>query len=286
MRIILAFQAFFAILFTGKAPLKALPPPPEPKPDEAEAKRKALAKELDEARVELKQLKGAEKALRQEHEALQAEHKAASEKLATLEGDSEGHAAEVESAKELAAKEAEAAKAELAKERDAAHGALKDAQAELEQAKAEVSEKAKRLEELKQSAESAGEKLKQARDDGALALLAWLQREGRLIDFLRESIDDYEDEQIGAAVRAIHSGCRKVLDEALKLEPVLAGDENEPVEVPKGFDPVAISLSGNVKGDPPFKGTLMHHGWRTETVSVPVPETVDPRVLAPAEVEL
>ncbi|MCA8926084.1 MAG: DUF2760 domain-containing protein [Planctomycetes bacterium] len=119
-----------------------------------------------------------------------------------------------------------------------------------------------------------------------MALLGWLQREGRLIDFLRESIDDYEDDQVGAAVRAIHSGCRKVLDEALALQPILEGDENEPVTVPSGFDPVAISLSGNVKGDPPFKGTLMHHGWRTETVSVPVPETVDPRVLAPAEVEL
>jgi len=190
-----------------------------------------------------------------------------------------GHAAEVESAKELAAKEAAAAKDALSKERDEARAALEAAQGEL-------GEKTKRLEELKASAEAAGGKLKQARDDGALALLGWLQREGRLIDFLRESIDDYEDEQVGAAVRAIHSGCRKVLDEALALEPILAGGENEPVTVPAGFDPVAISPSGNVKGDPPFKGTLMHHGWRTETVSVPVPETVDPRVLAPAEVEL
>ena len=279
MRIVLAFQAFFAILFTGKAPLKALPPPPEPKPDEELAKRQAVQKELDEVRKELKELKASEKALRGEHEALTVQHKAASEELAALKADSSGHAAEVESAKELAAKEAAAAQEALKKERD-------EARAALEAAQAEVGEKTKRLEELKASAEAAGGKLKQARDDGALALLGWLQREGRLIDFLRESIDDYEDDQVGAAVRAIHSGCRKVLDEALALQPILEGDENEPVTVPSGFDPVAISLSGNVKGDPPFKGTLMHHGWRTETVSVPVPETVDPRVLAPAEVEL
>ena len=53
--------------------------------------------------------------------------------------------------------------------------------------------------------------------DGALHLLRIFQRDGRLIDFLREDIDGYDDEQIGAAVRAIHKGCRKVLDEALEL---------------------------------------------------------------------
>ena len=58
------------------------------------------------------------------------------------------------------------------------------------------------------------------------------------------------------------------------------------MEVAEGFDPVAIQLTGNVKGDPPFKGLLMHNGWRAGRVNVPVPETVDPHVLAPAEVEL
>src|SRR5262245_48893552 len=42
-----------------------------------------------------------------------------------------------------------------------------------------------------------------------LRVLAVLQRDGRLIDFLEEDIDAYPDAQIGAAVRDIHRGCRK-----------------------------------------------------------------------------
>src|SRR5262245_20543926 len=47
------------------------------------------------------------------------------------------------------------------------------------------------------------------RTEGALALLALLQREGRLVDFLRESLDLHDDAAIGAAVRDIHRGCKK-----------------------------------------------------------------------------
>src|SRR5438105_3154014 len=72
---------------------------------------------------------------------------------------------------------------------------------------------------------------------GAVALLALFQREGRLVDFLKEDIADYPDDKIGAAVRAVHKGCRKVLAEHLALEPVLDAQEGGPVRVEKGFDP-------------------------------------------------
>jgi hypothetical protein len=62
---------------------------------------------------------------------------------------------------------------------------------------------------------------------GALALLAIFQREGRLVDFLSEEIDAYDDASIGAAVRDIHKGCKKVLREHFGVEPVIAGDEDE-----------------------------------------------------------
>src|SRR5690606_8916905 len=68
--------------------------------------------------------------------------------------------------------------------------------------------------------------------EGALAVLALLQREGRLIDFLLESIDDYDDADVGAAVRDIHRGCRKVLVDHLVLEPVMPGDEDDEVVIP------------------------------------------------------
>jgi len=120
-----------------------------------------------------------------------------------------------------------------------------------------------------------------------LRLLTLLQREGRLLDFLLEDIQAYSNEQIGAAVRDIHRNCHKAIHEHIVLAPVLKGQENEPVEVPPGFDPSAIRLTGNVTGQPPFKGTLLHHGWRvTEIKLAEPPEGQDEFVVQPAEVEL
>ncbi|HEV8715011.1 MAG TPA: DUF2760 domain-containing protein [Candidatus Binatia bacterium] len=123
--------------------------------------------------------------------------------------------------------------------------------------------------------------------DAAVQLLALFQREGRLVDFLREDIQPYEDTQIGAAVREIHKACRQVLAEHLMLEPVLNGQEGDEVTIPKGFDPSAIRLTGNVSGEPPFRGSLRHAGWRAAQVRLPAqPAGQDPKIVAPAEVEI
>lgn len=123
--------------------------------------------------------------------------------------------------------------------------------------------------------------------DGALALLALLQREGRLVDFLRESLDSYQDADIGVAVRDIHRGCKKVIEEHFVLEAVMPGEEDTRVKVPAGFDPGEVRLIGKISGEPPFTGTLRHHGWRVTEVKLPtLTEGVDRRVLAPAEVEI
>jgi len=123
--------------------------------------------------------------------------------------------------------------------------------------------------------------------DGALAFLALLQREGRLVDFLRESLDTYSDADIGAAARDVHRGCKKVLEQHLKIEPVMPGAEEDKVSVPKGFDPAEVRLIGEAKGEPPFRGTLRHHGWRVVDAKLPtLAEGVDRTVIAPAEVEV
>jgi hypothetical protein len=123
--------------------------------------------------------------------------------------------------------------------------------------------------------------------DGALALLALLQREGRLVDFLRESLDSFSDADIGAAARDVHRGCRKVLEQHLTLEAVMPGNEEDTVTVPRGFDPAEVRLVGEAKGEPPYRGTLRHHGWRVTEVKLPaLTEGVDRKVIAPAEVEL
>jgi uncharacterized protein DUF2760 len=121
----------------------------------------------------------------------------------------------------------------------------------------------------------------------AVQLLAILQREGRLLDFLQEDVDGYSDAQVGAAVRDIHRGCKKALAEHMRVEPILREAENAQVRVDVGFDPSRIRLTGNVVGEPPFTGALRHHGWRIAKVTLPsAPRGTDPTVVAPAEVEL
>ncbi len=102
-----------------------------------------------------------------------------------------------------------------------------------------------------------------------LRILAVLQRDGRLIDFLQEEIDPYTDVQIGAAVRDIHRGCRKARREYLHIEPVMnwALDSGAAGHVGHAdFDPSAIRLIGNVNGSPPFQGVLKHHYWLARPV--------------------
>ncbi|NPA95652.1 MAG: DUF2760 domain-containing protein [Thermodesulfobacteria bacterium] len=118
-------------------------------------------------------------------------------------------------------------------------------------------------------------------------LLGLLQREGRLIDFLQEDIEPYEDAQIGAAVREVHRGCRNALMNTLELRPVLDAGEGSEVEIEEDFDPSKIRLIGNLHGNPPYKGIIRHCGWRFTKLNLPEwtgKEKTD--VIAPAEVEI
>ena len=126
-----------------------------------------------------------------------------------------------------------------------------------------------------------------ARSD-AVTLLATLQREARLVDFVQEPLDAYSDAQIGAAVRDVHRECGKVLARLFGLRPILAAAENAAVEVPAGFDGGRYRLTGNVTGQPPFHGRLVHHGWEAEKCQLPAWSGTDAaaRVVAPVEVEL
>ena len=122
----------------------------------------------------------------------------------------------------------------------------------------------------------------------AIQILAILQRKGRLIDFLQEDLSAYDDAQIGAAVRAVHEGCNQALAEYIDLEPVFAEAEGSSVTVAPGFDAHAIRLTGNIVGDPPFKGALRHRGWRAARVNLPTQTAAQQqeRIVAAAEVEV
>jgi hypothetical protein len=120
-----------------------------------------------------------------------------------------------------------------------------------------------------------------------LRLLALMQAESRFVDFLMEDISAASDEQVGQAVRDIHRKAGQVLKQQLVLEPILAQKEDETTTVPKGFNPSAIRVLGNVTGEPPFEGTVQHPGWRVKDIKLSAPgDGVDEFVLQPAEVVL
>ena len=98
--------------------------------------------------------------------------------------------------------------------------------------------------------------LKQATPDAALQLLALLQRDARLIDFVQEDLSGYSDAEIGGPARLVHEGCAKVLREHFTLAPVRTEAEGSRITLNDGFDARAIRLTGNVVGQAPFKGAL------------------------------
>lgn len=129
--------------------------------------------------------------------------------------------------------------------------------------------------------------VREATPDAALQLLGLLQQEARFVDFVQENIASHSDADIGAAVRVVHDGCRKVLKQYFELEPVRAENEGSRLTLPKGFDAATVRVSGNIVGEPPFTGSLIHKGWRASKIHLPkLAEGHDASILAPAEVEL
>ena len=128
---------------------------------------------------------------------------------------------------------------------------------------------------------------KEATPDAALQLLALLQREARLIDFVQEDLSGYTDAEIGGPARLVHEGCARVLREHFTLAPVRPEAEGSRITLNDGFDARAIRLTGNVVGQAPFQGALSHRGWRATDTRLPrLAAGHDASVLAQAEVEL
>ncbi len=120
-----------------------------------------------------------------------------------------------------------------------------------------------------------------------LHFLSVLQREGRLLDFFQEDLSLYDDDQIGAAVRSIQEDCKKVVEKYLGPKAVIDKDEGEEVEISAGFDPDSVKLTGNVTGEPPFKGVLRHRGWKASRREIPkLSDVLDSSIIVPAEVEI
>lgn len=120
-----------------------------------------------------------------------------------------------------------------------------------------------------------------------LRMLALLQAESRLVDFLLEDIAGASDQQIGQAVREIHKKAQASLKQHAVIEQVLPGNEGDSATVQPGFDPSAVRVVGNVTGAPPFTGAIQHPGWRVKELKLATPpEGADEFVLQPAEVQI
>jgi len=129
--------------------------------------------------------------------------------------------------------------------------------------------------------------IREATPDAALQVLGLLQKEARFLDFVQEDLSGHADADIGAVGRVVHEGCRKVLKNHIDLVTVRTETEGSRLTLPKGFDASSVRVSGNIVGEPPFTGTLIHRGWRAAAVNLPkMAEGHDASILAPAEVEL
>ncbi len=129
--------------------------------------------------------------------------------------------------------------------------------------------------------------LKEATPDAALQLLGMLQKEARFVDFINEDVSQYSDADVGIAARVVHEGCKKVIQEHIKLDTIRKEPEGSSITLDKGFDSSLIRLTGNIVGEPPFTGKLVHKGWKVTEINLPkLTEGHNPNIIAPAEVEL
>jgi len=122
-----------------------------------------------------------------------------------------------------------------------------------------------------------------------VSFLATLQEKGRLVDFLMDDINAYDDGQVGAAARVVHTGCKAALQEHFRIRPLRQESEGARIEVAPGYAADEYRLLGKISGPPPFRGVLVHRGWVTDEVRLPrVLRPAPGRLpaIAPAEVEL
>ena len=126
-------------------------------------------------------------------------------------------------------------------------------------------------------------------DAEIVQFLAMFQEKGRLVDFLMDDINVYNNAQVGAAARVVHAGCKGVLQEHFKIAPIRAEQEGSKVHVPAGYSADEYRLIGKIVGPAPFSGVLVHRGWKAEMVKLPqlLHRAADRLpTIAPAEVEV
>ncbi len=119
----------------------------------------------------------------------------------------------------------------------------------------------------------------------ALTLLSTLQREARFVDLVCEPLDQFTDQQIGAAAREVLRDCRKTMERMFEIAPLNDQDEGATMEIPSSHSPARLRLVGKTQG---AKGTVVHRGWKATKCDLPTwqGDKNDAMILAPTEVEV
>ncbi len=129
---------------------------------------------------------------------------------------------------------------------------------------------------------------KESQDVSHLVLLRTLQEKARFIDFIQEDVHEVADSDLGACVRKIHADCKKVLQDCVQIEPLLIAEEGSKYTVLPGFNAHQIKVTGHIKGEPPYQGTIVHRGWKAARKGLPasIMSRQDDETLMQAEVEV
>ena len=230
---------------------------------------------------EIEELKDRIDELVKENERLDSENKNVSKESKKNSSELEAMIEKVKSSEEKQKsykKDAEKAKSSLT----ATQAELNEIQDKLKDMQVELNSKKHELESAIANSKGGSNAIPPA----AFQILYLLQKEGRLIDLLMEDVSEFDDETLGGAIRPIHEGCKKLLQDRLIIEHVLNEEEGDEVTIEK-LDTETVKLSGNVPSEGPYTGELIHRGWRLKECHLP--EMVDGwsgNVVAPAEIEI
>ncbi|MDG2196219.1 MAG: DUF2760 domain-containing protein [SAR324 cluster bacterium] len=118
-------------------------------------------------------------------------------------------------------------------------------------------------------------------------LLSLFQKQGRLVDFLQQDIASFSNAEVGEAARVVHDGCARILGDYFTLEAIRTEEEGALVSVDTDYNLSEITLTGNLRGSAPYRGELLHHGWKISDQHPP--EQLDPKarfIVQPAEIEV
>lgn len=119
----------------------------------------------------------------------------------------------------------------------------------------------------------------------ALTLLSTLQRESRLLDLVHESLDGFDDAQIGAAAREVLRDCNKSLTRMFAIEPLATNPEGETIPLAGETSPARLRRVGKSQGN---SGTIAHRGWQATRCELPnwSGQASDALIIAPVEVDV